>query len=342
MCRVAVVLLLWILFQSLRKRSIAASIFMAGFLYLVPVLLLAPGNTSGGDVISDRYLAAPLAFWVIAVSMARYDLLFVHSLREKFRLNRRIFWALPAGWLIMALVFTATIIPFWKNEVSLWNWTYRLHPNDEFTRSNYFTALFWDKQIDRLEKEILRLLETAGADKIDMHVWVTYGNVLIEKKDPESLAYLEALANSVPIFKIHLLGDGATQARSQMGATNALYATNVFLNYSLATFAFGKDIPKAMALNEIARWYSIQTEFTQSMIRSGQEKSAQLDFEYNEILHLYADGKFDAAEAKLDLMASQDRVVAESYVRRHLKDFCQEKLPEYAATCDALQASGLI
>jgi hypothetical protein len=336
MCRVAVVLLLWILFQSLRKRSIAASIFMAGFLYLVPVLLLAPGKSSG-DAIGDRYLAAPLAFWVIAVSMARYDLLFVHSLREKFRLNWRIFWVLPAGWLILALVSTATIIPFWKNEASLWKWTYELHPNDEFTRLNYFTALLRDKQIDQLEKEIQHLQETTDAEEIDMHVWVTYGNVLIEKKDPESLVYLEALVNAAPMFKAHLSpGDG-----NQVSVSNALHATNVFLDYSIAVFAFGKDISRAMALNEIARWYSAQTKLEQLIIRSGREELAKLELEYNNILYRYALGELDAAEAALNLLTPQAKAAAQSYVRAHLQDFCREALPKHTETCDFLRKHGV-
>jgi hypothetical protein len=337
-CFAAVAVLFWILFLSFRKRSVAASIFIAGFLYLVPVLLLIPERFSG-NAISDRYLAAPLAFWGIAVCMVHDDLTPIHSLSKRFGIDFRVFWALPAGWLIMAMVSTAIIIPVWKNNMSLWSWSHIRYPDDKFSRTNYFSALLLENQMDRLEKEIQKLLESENMAEIDLTVWALYGNVLVRKKDPVSLTYLEALVDSTPIFKLHLLGDSPDQAGSQPSIMDANLAVNVFLSYSLAAFVLEKDIPRALALNTIARWYAARTGVAQSAIRSGIYST---QIEYDRILYLYASGEFDAAGAALNLLAPQARAVAKSYTRRHLKDFCQEKLPEYAATCNALQASGLI
>ncbi|MDR3352048.1 MAG: hypothetical protein LBO00_03370 [Zoogloeaceae bacterium] len=334
-CLAAVSFLFWILFQSFHKRSAAASVFIAGFIYLIPVLLRIPGST--GDVISDRYLAAPLAFWSIAVCMIRYDRIFGRFLRGKLTVNLRIFWILPAGWLLMALISTAIIVPSWENDTKLWGWTYAQHPNDSSARDNYFAALLGEGKIDRLETEIRKVLERPDAE-ISLPVWIIHGSVLVMKKDPESLVYLENLVDWIPMFRLHLLGDSADVARSQISTMEAMYATTVFLNYSVATFVLAKDIRRAMSRNEIARWYSVRTGVTQSMIRTGK---GMPQLEYNNILYLYASGEFETAEAALDLLTPQAKAAAQSYARAHLQDFCREALPEHVATCDALRERGI-
>jgi hypothetical protein len=280
---------------AVRKHSRSAWIFLCGLAYLFLVLHIVPIYI-GKNLGHERFLATPLAFWAIAIALARYDKVINSPRLRQFFSSQRIpsaqslAWLLAAWWILFTIFATFLHIPDWKNDLTLWSRVYFLYPDDKYTQYQYFSTMLQEGLIDRAEEELKALKEKNGG--LDFDVQILYGNVLVQKRDAEGLNYLEGVIRSVRQFQIHeqenpeeLLRAESLQATQVLGLAAFGHAS-----YSEAVLLFENDPGKALEYAEIARWYA-------SAISQSEEAGFVAFIDGRRIAYLYILGKYEEADA---------------------------------------------
>jgi hypothetical protein len=314
------------------RRSSIAWIFIAGLTCLLPVLHFIPLST-GTNIGHERFLTAPLAFWVIFVALVRYDQVSVFLKKYFSYLRtisvRRIAWLLASGWIFLAFSTTFMMVSFWHDNFSLWSWTYKLYPNDKQSQNEYLAAAFRRDLFVIVEEEIQKIMAEPGVSVSELtpDLQATYGKILLEKREPSCLPYLEENIKSRSEFHAHET-ESLTEARAHISESEAQLVIFTYLSYSRAVFIFRKDTVKALELNEIARWYSGITP-----------KLIWTELEYNHIAYLYAAGKFNEADALYESLEPSDREEARKIVFPSLGYYCRDLTQEH---CKALLERGTL
>lgn len=103
---------------------------------LAPVLGLVPVQFDD-SLYHERYAVGAISW--LAVLGPRL-LTEWAPLAKRIRPARAVVAALAAVWLAVAIFNIRTTIPLWSNDVLLWSWTVRQHPNDTFAISNLIAA----------------------------------------------------------------------------------------------------------------------------------------------------------------------------------------------------------
>jgi hypothetical protein len=327
-------------FFALRKNSCAAWIFIAGLLYLLPVLNIIPIKI-GTNIGHARFLSAPLAFFVMAISLARYDLMLASLRLNRFSLAmrvlsiRRIFGALAGIWILSMAFTTYFAIPFWKNDLLLWSWARSAYSDDESTRNQYFLAAISADRHSLVEKEIWMAMQEKLNDSgyYDVELLQLYGLVLLAQGNPQALESMESLIDLIPEFHIHEFPDASERlVQLRQHGDNSFrtiaVAANTYLNYALAVLYFGKDPEKALEMNTIGQWY---------MDKSLQRISTG---DYQQIAFLYALGKFEEGNSLL-MKIKQPRIKSEAqiYIGNILAYYCRDFVSE---PCKNILERGII
>ncbi|MDR3351491.1 MAG: hypothetical protein LBO00_00410 [Zoogloeaceae bacterium] len=322
-----------ILFFAIRKRSPAAWIFIAGFTYLLLVLHIVPIRI-GKNLASDRFLSAPLAFWVMAVTLVRYDRIFANPhLRQIFSSMhvlsvRSLLWGTVTCWVLFSALTTYTTIPLWKNSLSLWSWTYSLYPRDRFTRDKYTFALIASGRPDLLKQEIKEIKENLKENlKEDKGaIQLLYGNLLLADRDPEALPLLRRIIEE----NSELLAAADMEQQQDMeDSEDSLGAKRtvayLYSLYAEATLLFEMDVEKSLRFSEKARGYAEQLY---------GEKQVKAWLGFREIAILYAAGRFDEGDAlRAEIIAfSRNPETLDSSVADILQQYCRENPGPAACT----------
>jgi hypothetical protein len=219
------------------------------------------------------------------------------------------------------------IVPFWRDNLQLWSWTYKLYPDNKGARQQYLSAVFEMNLVDLLEEEIQNIMGKSGIAGLDPDLQGVYGRILLKKRDPASLDYLERLVGSSGDFRIHET-ENLAEARKHVDSGHAQIATFAYLNYSQAVFIFKKDPVSALELNEIAHWYS-----------GIVPRLRWLELEYNQIAYLYALGRFDEADALYEALEPSDKEEAKKTMVPMLGYYCGDW---GSAQCKALLERGTL
>jgi hypothetical protein len=316
---VILILLVWI---CLYKRSRTIWIFMAGLVYLLPVLNILPIRISG-NIGHERFLTTPLAFWTITLSLARYDLLLSHPLVRRFFASTRflpghiLIGGLIGIWMLIMAFTTYSLTSFWKNDLMLWSWTYDLYPDNDYTHHRYIESALIAGHPDLVEKDVLKILEKPGNKGLDISMQYYYGLVLLMKKDPESLNCLKGLVESIQDFHIHEFPD-SLKRRNQISFEKSEIISSTYMHYANAVLFFERDPQKAMTMNEIGKWYN-----------KNSSVAKMLHYQYMEIAYLYALGRFEEGETLFLSLPSDKEWEARNFIDEILSYHCRDAIPEY-------------
>ena len=317
-------LLLPLLLWNCYKYSLSAWLLLAGFFCIAPVLHLIPLSI-GLNLGHERFMTAPLAFWIMAIVLIRYDRLCTGQFVSQ-RLYRYLWSLIISIWLLMATVTTIGTLPFWSSDLQLWNLAYRKNPDYLYVRYNYLYGALKAGRADLIEKEITKIQEesTKGLEVADQLI---YSNVLIRKGDPEGLKYLEGVLYALP--KFHELPNG----KALLGSfyyLSSVQISSAYVDYANALLVFKGDVEAALKYNEAAGFYLKESE--------------KIPLAYQRVGLLYAAGKFSEADS---LLAVQRKLSfyrkdnLELSVSQLLAGFCN-KVSLADARCSALVARGLI
>jgi hypothetical protein len=305
---------------------------MAGLAYLLPVLHLVPLHIAG-SLTQDRFLTTPLAFWVIALSLAKYDFsspFWKRLLASTRFLPRHILRGLAglAGvWMLIMASTTYSIVPLWRNNLLFWSWTHSMHPDNHFGRRHYFASAISAGRPDLVEKEVLRILEKSGT--LGMETQHDYGVALLAGKKPQALDCLKDLIDRNPDFHIHERPDSLERRNEMLVATSNLIAS-AYSHYAQSILYFERNPQKAMEMNEIGQWYADADFYTSTEVLYGK---------YWQIAYLYALGEFEKADAQFSLLPSSRKQEARRTIGATLSYHCRDAAPEF---CGEIQARGLL
>lgn len=119
-------------------------LFLLSILCLIPVVHIIP-LTIGGNIGHERFLALPLCFFALAVGRSTSAWIEMPSI---FRGGVVIGLAL---WMLLAITNVSATLPAWRDEVTLWSWAYKQHPDTPYVQASLVTALFKNGQYREAE-----------------------------------------------------------------------------------------------------------------------------------------------------------------------------------------------
>jgi tetratricopeptide (TPR) repeat protein len=315
----ALLIVFFLIIHAFIKRSCSAWLFFAGLSYLVLVLHILPISIIG-NIGQDRFLTTPLAFWVMAAVLIRYDLILSSSRLTSFFSSmrllsaRRVAWTLATAWMLGASFATFHTVPFWKNDLLLWGMNYSLYPDDKDIRFNYISIAFADGRYDLAEKALNRILQNPDRHDFGIEEQVFYAKLLVMKGNPEALGYFERIIDGFQEFHTHEQPESPEKLERLRITEIALTAALIYTEYSEAVFVLGSDPEKALVLNDIALWYA----------KIMGERRFFPWIEYRNAAYLYAMGKFEKADAMrwkiesnigIDLTKRRTELLLDSYCR---------------------------
>jgi hypothetical protein len=240
-------------YRAFFRRSASAWLFLAGFALLLPALHLLPLSI-GGNLTADRFLAAPLAFWCLALTAFPYGK--IRGSRAFAVLQARmpncplagIAGLFACGWIALAALASFGAVPAWKSDLTLWQAVVAQHPQNAFAARQYLTALANAGEWAALGQETARLQKNlSGPDK--PYAQFLLCDALLRQGENQSLACFQALATQNPALQF-----AAKKSISHAQLPFAEVAQAIYADYSQAVFRFGKDPQKALQLLETAEW----------------------------------------------------------------------------------------
>jgi hypothetical protein len=294
-------------------------------LYIIPVPI---GNNLG----HERFLTTPLAFFVIAIVLIRYDLILSSARLTRFFSSmhtlsaQRIAWTLAMAWMLTASFTTFSTIPSWKNNLLLWGINYSLYPDDEQCRLNYLSAAYIARRYDLIEKT----LDKVGTHNFSIKEQIFYAILLFTKNDPKSLDYFEGVIDAFQ--EPHTLEQPLSpeKIKNLRAHNNALTIAQAYTSYSAAVFVFRTDPEKALALNDTAIWYA-------KIVAHRNETSW---IEVRNIAYLYAMGKFEKGDVmKLKIESVMGIDLTKRVTESLLGSYCRNAA--VAENCERLRHKGL-
>lgn len=244
--------LLWLLLMAWYKRSTPVWLTMAGLLCLFPVLHFIP-LLAGGNIGNERFMTAPLAFLAMAIVLVRYDLLLEHTQLVP-RTRKRMLLMVAAGWALLATITTHAILPFWSNDLQLWNWAYHDHPTSGYARYNFLYGALDAGRGELVEKEIRKQQELHNG--LEVGDQILYANLLTRTGNAEGIKYLEGIMYALP--KFHELPEG--RARADHFRLSSMQMGGVYSDYANGLMVFRGDATAALKYNHIAEWYLQDSE----------------------------------------------------------------------------------
>lgn len=128
----SVVVLMGLLVLTKRTPAVGG-MFWAGILFLLPVLNLRPMEFAFGVFTAERFLTAPLAFFVLGVSAWMVGML---TRFISFFWKLAFLGVLIGGWSAGALVVSALTLPNWREAGIFWEWVTRASPRSPIGYSN--------------------------------------------------------------------------------------------------------------------------------------------------------------------------------------------------------------
>jgi hypothetical protein len=304
-----------IIIFAVRRVSCSAWIFLSGLMYLLLVLHIVP-IFIGENLGHERFLATPLAFWSIAIALTRYDKIPSMPRLGKIFLPyaaQRLVWLLALCWILLLSAETLRIIPFWKNNFTLFQWTYSLYPENKYARYQYFSAAIRDGRADIVEEGVKKIQKKTGRLGLDVDIQALYGSLLVQKREATGQKYLEAIIGSILEFHLHEQGDALEQRKKADHFITELVAYT-YLSYSEAVFLFEKNPEKALEYSEIARWYAIAAleDFVS-------------DINYRQVAYLYALEKYEEGDAlRIKTEATTGSDVSWEIIHPILALYCQD------------------
>lgn len=287
------------------RGSLSAWLLMAYVAALFLVLHVLPLSTAG-NIVQDRFLTAPLAFFALAVVFAPWQQV-ADKLRWRPHVRQTVATLATAGWLAMAALTTLTTVPMWKNELTLWSWAKQKYPNAELAQNNYLSAALRSKRFDLIEKEVKRLTQNGAA--LSPFNQIIYAQLLIAANDPEGMKYMKGVMDVTP--KFHETNDRAGADRFLLSPATI---ASMYGAYAEGELFLNGDPEAAMKYNDIALWY----------LKPGEQIPAL----YNRWVFYIALGKTDEAEKIKQNLKNMEYYKTNEVLensRKMLQAFCERQ-----------------
>ncbi|MDR3351708.1 MAG: hypothetical protein LBO00_01565 [Zoogloeaceae bacterium] len=281
-------------FLAFWRRSPAACLFLAGCVFLIPVLHIVPIRIDR-NIGHERFLTTPLAFWVMAASfVACGRMQFQNALVRRLfaaALLRKLALALACFWLVFAFLITFHTVPVWKDDLNLWTWNHAFHPQHKLSRHYYLHAILTNDRLDLFEEEVRKAGPVDSWQRLlDLDVQTIQGELLVGARDPRALAYLETLSEAIDAY-FRDKSPAEIETREQIfGEFSSKTAASVWSAHSEAIFLFQKDAQRALERNARAEEFAIRY----------QDKEAMPWIRLRKIAYLYALGKTKEAEEEIE------------------------------------------
>ncbi|MEY2862624.1 MAG: hypothetical protein RLY58_331 [Pseudomonadota bacterium] len=268
---IAVSFLVFLFYMVCKLRSASAWLAVAYLICLLLVLNIIPLSIVG-NIGHERFMTTALSFISISLVLPNWSIVFN---KHKF-INIKFVLSVFGFWLILSFMTVISILPFWANELQLWNWAFKTYPKSTIAHYNYLYAAFGQKQFALIDQQIEREKKEKGA--LDVSSQIVYADRLIATGNAEGMRYLEGVIFALP--KFHDEPDGKSKIDSFMLTHNQL--GGVYSAYAVALISFGCDPKKALDNINIALWYLDESErlplyYQQSVIYSilGDAKKAK-------------------------------------------------------------------
>lgn len=283
-------------------------------LHFVPISILE-------NIGHERFMPLPLAFFVMAVILTDYN-----AAAIRFKLRSKFASVLLRGvamiWLAGAIFTTATLVPIWRNEFSMWSWAYSVHPEVEVVANNYVAAAISQGRYELAEEY---LTDKRDSDEgLSVAHQISYSLLLLRAGDEESIKFMEGVIYALP--KFHLQEEGEYAARRFLIPSQNMAV--LYLNYAVAQMIFNGDLDAANHYLDVALFYT--------------RPSQQLPFSYFEVALLYAQGEQEKSLALYEGLQRKKHFSQQHISRsvwKTLSSYC-EKNPSKSHVCAQAEKDG--
>ncbi|MBF4454670.1 hypothetical protein IRT38_04565 [Acinetobacter sp. SK-43] len=241
------IFLIYLTINAVKRNSFFAWMMLSYLVTISLVIFLIP-ISSGNNIIQERFMTLGLTFFVIGI---------VFTLSELGKKSWKILAiTILLIWSIGAYVTTKSIIPFWKNEMTLWSWVHRIYPELATIRNLYYFSLLkynhLDELISILDKEVI-----SKGKALHVADQILYAKALLIKRNPESIEYLKGVISYIPEFhKMYprISIDILSKAAAPYELT-AMQIATVYDSLSIATLWFENNPELALQYSYIAEKY---------------------------------------------------------------------------------------
>jgi hypothetical protein len=333
---ITLLIVFFLIIHAFLRQSRSAWLFFAGFSYLGLVLHIIP-IPIGENVGHERFLTTPLAFWVIAVVLIRYDLIFSSARWTKFFSTmhflsiRSVAWTLATVWMLFAGFSTFYTIPFWKDGLLLWGMNYSLYPYEKYTRFNYINTVLTAKRYDLAEEAFNKVLHDLDGHGFEINEQLLYAKFLTIKGNPEALDYFEGIIDTIQQFHIHEEPASPEKLRNLRVTDMDFTIALAYTEYSTAVFVLRADPEKALALNNTALWYA----------KNMGEREFFPWIEHRNAAYLYAMGEFEKGDImKQKIGSNMGMELTRRATGTLLGFYCRNTT--VAENCERLREKGLV
>lgn len=259
-----------VIWSALIKQRAWAWLMIAAGAGIVLVLHFIP-MTISDNIIQERFITTSLAYVCIATTLLPWNRLFKAKNKKQSLQLKKVLFFIFSIWFMLAIITTATILPMWKKDVLLWNWTYQKYPTVESVRNGFLNSSVLANRFDLVKSELQKLIDNKADLTVSDRYY--YGLVLMGENNPESIIYFKSIideaSDSSNIKKNYFKKD-----------IPILIATYKY--YSFSVLSFNNDIEEAK------KYINLADELTNS-----NEKGF---IYFAKAAIYYADGQFDLAE----------------------------------------------
>lgn len=245
---------LLILFLALSKKSISAWLVLSAIVTIILVLHFIPLGTVG-NIGHERFMTLGLAFIALFVGFFPYTH-YLNKLNIKQNVQKLVLSFLVVGWFGLSWLTLSSTLPLWKNDYSLWAWTYKLHPETPIARFNYMYGAMKEGLYNKvIEEANLQIKKNGGLDVADQ---LMYASALINSRNKEGLNYFEGAIYALP--KFHEMTDPNARKQANYFYISAGQIAGAYASYALGNLLYKHDVSKALEYFRIAEWYMLPDE----------------------------------------------------------------------------------
>ncbi len=154
---------------------------------IIPVLGLVPNTTAD---MADRYTYIPMAGIIIMIIFP-----LVSIMKRNMKYNRLILMIIITG-ILLALIKTSYQLRYWKNTLSLFNYTLRLSPDNYVAHATIGAVFLSSGELDRAEFHLRRAVSLNQEEPSYLN---NYGYLLLRKGNPGmAIYYLSRAREKMP------------------------------------------------------------------------------------------------------------------------------------------------
>lgn len=246
--------LLLILFLAFCKKNISAWLVLSAIITIILVLHFIPLGTVG-NIGHERFMTLGLAFIALFVGLFPYTH-YLNKLNIKKNVQKIVLIFLLVGWFGLSLLTLSSTLPLWKNDYSLWAWTYKLHPETPIARFNYMYGAMKEGLYNKvIEEAHLQIKKNGGLDVSDQ---LMYASALINTRNEEGLNYFEGAIYALP--KFHEMKHPDARKQANYFYISAGQMAGAYASYALGNLLYKDDVSKALEYFRIAEWYMLPDE----------------------------------------------------------------------------------